>query len=69
MLETIFEHANRVNIFDRQIGFTDSQGNYFGRFTIEIDPYGRNEIRCDADSLVALLDKALFAVKERDKGL
>jgi len=69
MLEEIFEYADRVDIFDRQIAFTDSQGNYFGRYTIEVDPNGRNQIRCDADSLVALLDKALAAVKERDKGL
>lgn len=69
MLDEILEHSYRVNIFDVLVGFTDSKGNYFGRYTIEVDPYGPNEIRCHADNLDVLFEKALAALKERDKGL
>lgn len=57
-LVQILEESGRVNIHDRKEGFTDSSGRYFGRYTLEVAPYGKNERRYEGDDIVVLITQA-----------
>jgi hypothetical protein len=63
-LIAILEQAKRINIIDHGEGFTDGQGRYWGRYLLEVAPYGENEKRFYGDDLVVLIGQASAAVPE-----
>jgi hypothetical protein len=57
-LITLMSLVRRVDIHNGP-SFTDSRGQYFGRYTLDVAPFGMNERFYYGDDLPALIVEAL----------